>query len=652
MAEDFPDLRVCALIPCLDCAPTIASIVRHARTLVEIVWVIDDGSTDGTADVAGEAGAVVLRHAQNRGKGAALLTGLAAARAKGFSHAVTLDGDGQHDPAEIPALIAAARSQPTALVVGARRFPRENVPRASRFGRWWSNLWVSLETGRRLSDTQSGMRVYPVKPTLALNLRPSRFEWEVEVIVRTCWAGAPVIEVPVAVRYPPGRRSHYRPYYDSMRISRLHCRLFLSGPAAPAPLATGVGVGVFIGCSPLYGLHSLIGLFLARLLRLNALAVLFGTQVSFPVIAPLLVTACVQVGRRLRTGQWLARPGTLDVAAAGDFLADWALGGAVVGAMLAVLLGSLTYAAALAWRRRPAPAEPRWTGRSLGTRLGYEIFHQALRLLGRRAGYLMLWFVVPYYLLFARAARRQSDAYLARVLGPRGWWRRQIDVGRHFMAFGRSIVDSVLVMQGRSAEFAFQHEHVEYIHQSYAEGRGLILLSAHVGTRALGGEFLSGLKLNLVVYDNEAEGIRRFYARLRAGDAPRVIVANDGLLASIEILGALSRGEAVAMLADRTRVGRSLVLPFLGEPANFPAGPFLVAVLSGAPVVITFGMKDGARRQHFYAVPPRTLGAVPRERREQAIEEAARWYVAELESFVRRCPYQWYNFYDFWAPGP
>ena len=105
------------------------------------------------------------------------------------------------------------------------------------------------------------------------------------------------------------------------------------------------------------------------------------------------------------------------------------------------------------------------------------------------------------------------------------------------------------------------------------------------------------------------------------------------------------------MLADRVRAGRSVRLPFLGEPADFPAGPFLVAVLSGAPVVITFGMKQGARHHHFYAEPPRTLGPVPRERREQAISEAAQWYAARLESFVRRCPYQWYNFYDFWARG-
>jgi glycosyltransferase involved in cell wall biosynthesis len=220
--------RACALVPCHDEERSIGAVVARASAQLPVL-VVDDGSGDATARVAADAGAQVVRHDRNRGKGAALRTGLQAAHAAGFTHVVCLDGDGQHDAAELPRLLAAARAEPDALVIGARDFDVPNVPGSSRFGRNFSNFWVRLETGRALSDTQSGYRVYPVAHALALDVPPSRFEWEVEVIVRAAWAGLPIVEVPVSVRYlPPGEhRSHYRGYVDSARISWLHTRLVL-----------------------------------------------------------------------------------------------------------------------------------------------------------------------------------------------------------------------------------------------------------------------------------------------------------------------------------------------------------------------------------------------------------------------------------------
>lgn len=220
---------VAAVIPCLDAEATIADVVRRARALPDLarVLVVDDGSTDRTREAARDAGAAVVRHPRNLGKGAALATGLAEAAALGATHMATLDADGQHDPAELVRLLEVARSDPWALVIGARDFSVPHVPGASKFGRRFSNFWVWLETGARLADTQSGLRVYPVNATRALGLRPSRFEWEVEVIVRALWAALPIREVPVSVYYPPpeARTSHYRGFADSLLISLLHCRL-------------------------------------------------------------------------------------------------------------------------------------------------------------------------------------------------------------------------------------------------------------------------------------------------------------------------------------------------------------------------------------------------------------------------------------------
>ncbi len=217
----------CALVPCLDGEASVGPVVRALAAQLPVI-VVDDGSRDATSHVAEAAGArQVVRHPRNLGKGAALLSGLRAAREAGFSHVISVDADGQHHADDLPALLAASSETPDAIVVGARDFEVPNVPGSSRFGRAFSNFWVRLETGRRLDDTQSGYRVYPVAHTLALGLAPSRFEWEVEVLVRAAWAGLPLREVPVGVFYPPPseRISHYRSYVDSARISWLHTRL-------------------------------------------------------------------------------------------------------------------------------------------------------------------------------------------------------------------------------------------------------------------------------------------------------------------------------------------------------------------------------------------------------------------------------------------
>lgn len=222
-----------AVIPCLDCAGTLGIVIEGVRPFVSQVIVVDDGSDDDSATIARRSGSVVIRHLRNLGKGAAIMTGLAEAEARGFTHAVTLDADGQHPPANVPRLLAEAQAHPKALVIGVRDFRGQPVPDASRFGRRFSNFWVWLETGLRLQDTQSGLRVYPVRETLGLDVPPSRFEWEVEVIVRAAWNGQSVREVETSVFYPPPteRRSHYRKVEDSLLISLLHVQLIPRGLA-------------------------------------------------------------------------------------------------------------------------------------------------------------------------------------------------------------------------------------------------------------------------------------------------------------------------------------------------------------------------------------------------------------------------------------
>ena len=211
---------VAALIPALDCEATIGAVVRGTRAHLARVLVVDDGSHDATADAAKAAGAEVIRHGVNRGKGAALRTGLAALRQRGVTHVLTLDGDGQHLPADVPALLAASAAEPRALVLGARQHEPGSLAPIRVFGNRFANRWVRIACGATFADTQSGFRVYPVAETLALGCRANRFAFETEVLIRAVRMGIPVRSVPVRVYNPPAgeRVSHFRGFSDTVRI--------------------------------------------------------------------------------------------------------------------------------------------------------------------------------------------------------------------------------------------------------------------------------------------------------------------------------------------------------------------------------------------------------------------------------------------------
>jgi len=225
------------VIPVYNHVRNVGQVVTAALASGAPVVVVDDGSTDGSGDsVAGLAGVTLVRHQKNLGKGAAILTGLAAAASIGARFAVTVDADGQHNPDDARGLLATlvpdeASAPRRALVVGARTgMEGRAVPWSSRMGRGFSGFWVWTSGGQALSDSQSGFRVYPVAETLALPTVARRFEFEVEVLVRARRAGIPVLEAPVTVTYQPpgGRVSHFRPWRDFGRNAATFTRLIVT----------------------------------------------------------------------------------------------------------------------------------------------------------------------------------------------------------------------------------------------------------------------------------------------------------------------------------------------------------------------------------------------------------------------------------------
>lgn len=224
--------EVCAVIPTYQNAKTLLKVVADVHRVVDTVIVVDDGSKDGTAALLDKATGnerpeKVLTHPKNCGKGAALKTGLTYARQQGFRYAVTVDADGQHRADDIPALLKAVEEEPDALAIGSRGLQHENMPAKSTFANRFSNFWFALQTLQRLPDTQSGLRVYPLRHLHGLRWMSARYEAELTLLVFSAWAGVKLLPVPVSVYYPPRdqRVTHFRPGRDFTRISVLNTLL-------------------------------------------------------------------------------------------------------------------------------------------------------------------------------------------------------------------------------------------------------------------------------------------------------------------------------------------------------------------------------------------------------------------------------------------
>lgn len=224
--------EVCAVIPTYQNAKTLLKVVADVHRVVDTVIVVDDGSNDGTATLLDKATGnerpeKVLTHPKNCGKGAALKTGLTYARQQGFRYAVTVDADGQHRANDIPALLKAVEEEPDALAIGSRGLQHENMPAKSTFANRFSNFWFALQTLQRLPDTQSGLRVYPLRRLHGLRWMSARYEAELTLLVFSAWAGVKLLPVPVSVYYPPRdqRVTHFRPGRDFTRISVLNTLL-------------------------------------------------------------------------------------------------------------------------------------------------------------------------------------------------------------------------------------------------------------------------------------------------------------------------------------------------------------------------------------------------------------------------------------------
>ncbi len=352
-------------------------MVQKALAVIDDLLVVDDGSTDSGADVLDGIHVPVVRHPENRGKGAAIQTAAREARRMGMTHIITLDADGQHDPADIPLFIPEIMENPEAVIVGNRRLSGSGAPFSSRFGRSFSNFWFRVQTGLKVRDTQCGFRAYPIFALNDLTLYEKRYSFEVEVLVKAAWAGLSLKNVDVSVHYPPkkSRVSHFRPFMDNLRISLLNTRLtaralvpwphpqilekgcpharitplhpirslktLLKQNLTPGKAAVSGALGVFLGTLPAIGFHTLLILTVAGYFRLNRMTALAASQLCAPPLVPAL---CIEAGHYLRHGRFLTEISLETLGHQGlQRLLEWGLGSVLLAPLLGAVIGAGIY---------------------------------------------------------------------------------------------------------------------------------------------------------------------------------------------------------------------------------------------------------------------------------------------------------------------
>jgi len=387
LEAQFLKCKACVLLPTYNNELTLKEVIDGILEYTTHFIVVNDGSTDSTADILKQYPDIhLVDYKENQGKGMALRLGFKKAVELGYDHAISIDSDGQHMPKDLGIFLEAIEASPDTLFVGARNMGSENVPGTSSGGNKFSNFWYKINTGIELPDTQSGYRSYPVQLLKDIKWRTTRFEFEIEVLVRADWNGIKVSHVPIDVYYaPPEERiSHFRKVPDFTRISVLNTGFVIAaifyvwplkflknmkkiGPkeffktyiydseSSNLSIALSVCLGVFIGLTPFWGYQIILIVIFAQLLKLNKAIALIAGHISIPPMIPLILYGGYNIGGAFfahSTPISFSKDLSLEMVRNNFF--QYVIGSFILAAVAAVVLSLFTYLLLLIFRRQRA----------------------------------------------------------------------------------------------------------------------------------------------------------------------------------------------------------------------------------------------------------------------------------------------------------
>jgi len=363
------------IIPVYNNERTILAVIESVREYCPDIIVVNDGSSDSTTEILNAvSGVLLISYPKNRGKGYALKRGLLKAKELKYKRAITIDADGQHYAHDIPLFLASAEEHPDTILVGARDFAAENMPGKNTFANRFSNFWFKLQTGIKLTDTQSGYRLYPLDKIGELKGGyTAKYEFELEILVFAAWRGVKIENITIDVYYPSGgeRVSHFRPIKDFLRISVLNTVLTLIALLWYIPvrffrimtwenikeqptskIVLSVMLGIFMGIFPVWGYQMLIGVFLAHLLKLNKAITLVASNISIPPMIPFILFGSYATGCIVTNTPMTLIISEISIGSVKEVLLQYLLGSVIFAAVCSVVAGALTVIMLAIFRRK------------------------------------------------------------------------------------------------------------------------------------------------------------------------------------------------------------------------------------------------------------------------------------------------------------
>lgn len=383
--ELFSKKKCCVIIPTYNNRQTLEKLINDVLVYTNQIVVVNDGSSDNTEEILSKFNQIdIVSYPKNKGKGYALRKGFRFAWTKGYEYAITIDSDGQHFASDLPRFIKAIDKNPNAIIIGNRNMEQDGIPGKSSFGNRFSNFWFKLETGITVPDTQSGYRLYPLKPLSKMIFFTRKYEFEIEVIVRAAWKGINITDVPIQIYYAPKetRVSHFRPFRDFSRVSVLNSVLVIYALLIVKPfefirklnkksiqeffrtqitqnkepninITFAVMLGLFMGVAPVWGYQMLIAFALAHIFKLNKVIVLVASNISIPPMIPLIIFASFKTGGLFIESNklMLNYNSGISLDLIKDNLVQYIIGSLVFGVVLAITFGITTYISLLIFKK-------------------------------------------------------------------------------------------------------------------------------------------------------------------------------------------------------------------------------------------------------------------------------------------------------------
>ena len=556
MAADF---RPVLVVPVYNHGPAFATMLPDLLQHQLPIIAVDDGSNLETRKVLSRLAAetdqlTMLTHTSNQGKGGAVISGLRHAHQEGFTNALQIDADGQHDPADIGSFLQLGEQKPDHVIIGRPVFD-ESSPLGRRLARYLTHVWIWIETlSFDIADSMCGFRLYPLAATIPLlegNRVGRRMDFDPEILVRLHWQGTPFLTVATRVIYPEAGTSGFRMLEDNALISWMHTRLFF--------------------------------------------------------------------GMLIRSPRLLAR------------------------------------------RVGPESAGHWATTAERGSYLGLRFMLFLYRSFGRALFEPVAFLVAGYFTLAAGTARRASREYLNQL-----WETSASECAllskptlgttfSHFYQFAGAILDKVAAWSGDIHLEEIDHENLSLFEQRLNAGAGGVWITSHLGNievcRAIGQQ-QAAMALTVLVHTQHAANFNKLLNEVAPNAAVELLeVSQFDIAMAMKLHKRVNEGRFVIIVGDRIPVGEServVSADFLGRPARFPTGPFLLATLLDCPVGTLFCVRESRRFRMFIDDLPELKG-VSRKERGPAIERSVQLYARRLESLCRRYPLQWFNFFPYWS---